>query len=135
MKLSKVLQRLLYLRIAHRGCSFPCHDYNIQTTIEHSFMQSVTFPHQPCDPVSHNAVANLFADADPNPVSFGAIFLYIHDQIFVRIRFTVFVNKLELSAVFKAFRKFHWIALLQRKRSHFCDLSGQSFSSFCTSGR
>lgn len=85
MKLCKVEQRLLYLRITHRSCRFPCHDHNVQTTIEHCFTQSVTFPHQPRDPVSHDAVAYFFAYADSNPVFFGAIFLNIHDQIFVRI--------------------------------------------------
>ena len=85
MKLPKVQQRFLYLKIPHRGCRLPCHDYNVQTTIEHRFLQSVTFPHQSRDPVSHDAVAYFFAYADSNPVFFGAIFLNIHDQIFVRI--------------------------------------------------
>lgn len=140
MKLPKVEQRFFYSRVSHRGCRLPCHDHNVQTTIEHRFMQSVTFPHQPRDPMPHDAVAHLLADADSNPVPSGAIFHDIHDQIFVCIRFTVLVNGLELLILLKAFRKFHWnsflfLLILQRKRPHFCDLSGQSRSSFCTSGR
>ena len=85
MKLPKVEQRFLYFGIARRGCRLPRHDHNVQTTIEHRFLQSVTFPHQPRDPVSHDAVADSFADTDSNPIPAGAIFLHIHGQIFVRV--------------------------------------------------
>lgn len=141
MKLSKVKQRSLYFMITHRSSILPCNDYNVQTTIEHRFLQPVTFPHQSGNPVSYHTVAHFFAHADSNTVPSGAVFLHIHYQISVPIGSSESVHILELVILFKTFRKFHLsfppperLFARLRKRPHFCDLSRQYFSSFCTSG-
>jgi len=55
----------------------PCDDYHVQTTIEHVFMQSVTFPNQSGDSVPHNAVANLFADRNTETILLQTVLLHI----------------------------------------------------------
>ena len=76
--------------------TFPCNDYNVQTTIEHALVQSVAFSDQPGHVMPNHAVSYLFTHADPNPVHFQAIFLDYHYKIFVGSGSAIFVNELEL---------------------------------------
>lgn len=100
VKLSKMEQRIFYFFISHRSRTLSCHDHNIQTTIEYRFMQPITFPHQPCNPVSYNTVADLFTHTDSYSVFLRTIFLDIHNQILIRIRLSVLIHKLELVIFF-----------------------------------
>ena len=74
--------------------------------------------------MSYNAVTHFFADADSNPVPIRAIFLNIHDQIFIRIGFAVFIYKLKLRIFFNDSENFIYFltSFSEKKRSHYCDL-------------
>ena len=89
-------QGIFNFLIACPSRTFPCNDYNVQTTIEHALLQSVAFPDEPGNVMPYHAVSDLFTHADPNPVHFRAIFLDYHYKILIGIRPAVFVNELEL---------------------------------------
>jgi len=89
-------QGTFHFKISNLCRAGPCNDYNVQTTIEHALVQSVTFPDQSGDSVSHHTVPNFFTHADPKSVFIKAIFLYDHYKIFVGVSSAVLVNKLEL---------------------------------------
>lgn len=78
MKLCKMEQGTFHFKITSLCNGASRNDYNVQTTIEHALMQSVTFPDQSGNAMSYHAVSDFFAHADPNPVFIKAIFLYDH---------------------------------------------------------
>ena len=100
VKTSKMFQcaRNLMKRSITRCSS--CDDYNVQTTIEHVFMQSVAFPDQPGQMMSDNTVSNFFTDGYAKTISFCMIFQNIHYQITVRIGFSLPVHFLEITVLF-----------------------------------
>ena len=77
VKTSKMQQGTLCFMITDIARCTSCDDYNVQTTIEHVFMQSVTFPNQSGDSVPHNAVANLFADRNTETILLQTVLLHI----------------------------------------------------------
>ena len=100
VKTSKMQQSTLCFMITDIARRTSCDDYNVQTIIEHVFMQSVAFPDQPGQMMSDNTVSNFFTDGYAKTISFCMIFQNIHYQITVRIGFSLPVHFLEITVLF-----------------------------------
>ena len=100
MKFCKMQQRTFRFFISYRSCGRSCNDYHIQTTIEYTFMQSVTFSDQSGNSMSYDTITDFFTYTDSYSVLIKAIFLHIHDKVLVGIRSAILVHKTELLIIF-----------------------------------
>ena len=57
--------------------------------------------------VSYYTVSNFFTDTDSDPVSIQAIFLNIHNKIFIGTESSIFIYKLKLVIFFQRIWKLH----------------------------
>lgn len=76
--------------------AYPRDDCQVQTTIEPVFMQSVVFPDKPLDPVPYDAVADLFAHGDSQPVILLSVATHIQNKLPVSVGSAVVVYVFEV---------------------------------------
>lgn len=73
----------LYFMIGGLRCRCSPDDCHVQTTIEHVFMQSVTFFYESLDPMSYHTVSYFFTDRNTYSVITQFIPTHIQNQISV----------------------------------------------------
>ena len=69
---------------------------NVISTKEMFFLNSITFPDQPCKAMPYNTVPYFLTDRNPQPVPAYVILPYIHDKIFIRIGFPCAIYDLKI---------------------------------------
>lgn len=97
MKSSEVDERALNLMIIFSFRACPGYYYNIYSTSEMLFGQSVTLSDKPRQAVSYNTVPNFFTYRDSQPVFLQPVIHHIHYQITVGKRFSIIINFLKIS--------------------------------------
>ena len=82
---------------------FSTHSYNynyIVSISEFFFIKAVAFSDQSCQMMPYHTVSYFFAYGYSNSVTIQLVFLYIHNQITIRKRCSLFINQLKIAVLF-----------------------------------